>query len=428
MAVMLIESTDPSLSFHLKKNPNTGLTIKKMRSGILTGWFPVPRRAHNYALYFRESGADNSFSNDDSRNHMDLTQYASTYFVFNSISTLFNNTLKLDDTQSSYDHTIHIPIVQLRTKRTIEHLNAFIGLNLEITNKLDESLDRMSVYDIKITYTGTFNEFMMKVYVLFYLLHGDLYQSDIVWMEAMITKVVGVMKELRSEYFLWYWFKKNILVKPTFYAKLQDELGKNSVDGPMTIQYGDTQTQRKNFVMNHMAGFDRPILDVGCGGGDYLLPYAKKLAATGNHRIVGVDIDADIVSKLQYKLEDRKHNNASVYTSLDEVQLDEEHDIICIEVIEHMPLEDARALVANLLKRNFRKLIISTPNRDFNKYYRTMVGFRHDDHHFEFSREEFKEFMNELAPANDIYDGKILPVGDKVGDIPMAWAAVIKKV
>jgi 2-polyprenyl-3-methyl-5-hydroxy-6-metoxy-1,4-benzoquinol methylase len=181
-------------------------------------------------------------------------------------------------------------------------------------------------------------------------------------------------------------------------------------------------------VDKHIGAFDVPILDVGCGSGDYVLPYAKKLRDQ-NQRIVGVEVDKDIVDKLSYKLVEHKQPNASVVTSLDDVQMDDLHDIICIEVIEHMPLDDAKALVVKLAQRNFRKLIISTPNVTFNQFYTSMCGpFRHDDHKFEFDRQEFQSFIAEcLAEVGGNFNVRDFGVGDQVADISMAQACIITK-
>lgn len=428
MALMLIESTDPKLSFHLRKNPNSGAVMKSLRSGTVTGWYPHgdPQK---YAMWFHETGKENSFSNEDGRNYLDLTKYASTYFVFNAITTLFNNVLKLNpDQKYQHNHKVTIPMVQLRTRKTLDHLSQFTKLDVN-AECLTENEGRMSLYKITLEYKGSFNEFMMRVYLLFYLMHADLYQSDIVWMEGMIAKVVGIMTELQCDYFLWYWFKKNVLIKHKFYAELEDKLGKNSVSGEIQMQYGDTQTQRKNFVDKYI-DFKLPIIDFGCGEGDYLLPYAKKVKNAGT-KITGVEIDEKLVNGIQRKLEDRKLDDvAKVVNSLDEIPK-EVSDIICIEVIEHMPMEDAQALIVNLLKRRFRHLIISTPNIEFNQFYTTMpTRFRHDDHHFELNQNQFKEMI--LTAIDQVWDENrdtlsewFTGVGDRVNGIPMAQAVII---
>lgn len=430
MAVMLIESTDPKLSFHLKKNPSTGLTAKRMRQGALAGWYPN-YDTQKYALFFRDNTDSSSFSNDG-KNFTDMTRYASTYFVFHSLSTMFSSVLKLDATQESFKHQITIPSVQLRAEKTISYLNQFIGLDLTVTKKSD-GIDNFALYYVTVSFEGTFNEFMMRTYILFYLLHADLHQSDLGYMEGMIEKVTNILVELKSEYFLWYWFSKNIICREGTYNKLQGILGSNSSDGSIQMQFGGTQQQRKAYVDSHM-DFKNDVLDIGCGEGYFLLPYAKKL---GNGKtITGVDKDARLVSGIARKVEDRKQEDKVIlHTSMDDFYASYDNsvkDIICVEVIEHMPEKDAFNLLREaLMKVRFRKAIITTPNREFNQFYKTMVGFRHDDHHFEFNNTEFEKFIQSVVDSiwmeSDPYhwDIEYQPVGDVVNGISMAQAVVI---
>lgn len=431
MAVMLIESTDPQLSFHLKKNPATGLVAKRMRQGALAGWYP-----HNdpqkYALLFRDDTDNSSFSNDG-KNFTDMTRYTSTYFVFHSISTMFSSVLKLDGSQGVFKHTITIPTVQMRAEKTITHLNKFLNLDLTVVKK-SEGIDSLALYTVTVELEGTFNEFMMRTYVLFYLLHADLFQSDLGYMEGMIEKVTGILVELKAEYFLWYLFNKNIICRGSTFQKLQPTLGNGSVDGTIELQFGGTQQQRKAFVDSHM-DFTNDVLDIGCGEGYYLLPYAKKLGK--DKTITGIDKDARLIDSITRKVEDRKQEDkVKLHASLEDYLAthsnETEKDIICVEVIEHMPEQEAFNLLREaLMKVRFRKAIISTPNRDFNQFYKTMVGFRHDDHHFEFNTAEFEKFIQSVVDSiwmeDEPYHWNIeyYPVGDTVNGIPMAQAVVI---
>ncbi len=430
MAVMKIESTDPQFSYHLKKNPSTGMVIKKMRKGAISGWYPNGN-TQQYALFFNDTTDMSSFSNEG-KNYTDMTRYVSTYFVFYSISTMFSNVLKLDASQGDFDHKITIPTVQLRSEKTIKHLNAFLGLDIEV-NKLSEGIDNMALYSLTLSAHGTFNDFMMRTYVLFYLLHADLFQSDLGYMEGMIEKVTNILVELKAEYFLWYLFKKNIIVRTNTFDKLQSNLGKNSVDGDIQMLYGGTQQQRKAFTDSHI-DFGRDILEIGCGEGYYTLPYAKKLR--DGKTITAIDIDEKLIANIQHKIEDRKQEDkVKLFTSVkDYLGTNDKNvkDIICVEVIEHMPQQEAFHMLREVLVHTeFRKAIITTPNREFNQFYKTMTGFRHDDHHFEFNTHEFEQFIEQVI--DDVFQGwehpywtvSYEPVGDIVNGIPMAQAAVI---
>lgn len=430
MAVMLLQSTDPKFSFHIKKNPSSGMASKRMRKGAIAGWYPNGNE-QKYALFFRDNTDNASFSNEG-KNFTDMTRYTSTYFVFHSISTMFSSVLKLDPTQEVFKHKITIPSVQMRAEKTITHLNKFLNLDLTVVKK-SEGIDSLAVYTVTVELESTFNDFMMRTYVLFYLLHADLFQSDLGYMEGMIEKVTNILVELKAEYFLWYLFNKNIICRESTFKKLQPTLGNGSQDGDIKLQFGGTQQQRKSYVDSHM-DFKNDLLDIGCGEGYYLLPYAKKLRE--GKTITGVDQDAWLIQGIQRKVEDRKQEETvKLFTLMDDfyAQYDGSvKDIICVEVIEHMPEKDAFNLLREaLMKVRFRKAIITTPNRDFNQFYKTMVGFRHDDHHFEFNKAEFEAFIKSVNDSIwmeedcPYWEFEYMPVGDIVNGISMAQAVVI---
>lgn len=425
MAVMLLESSDPQFSFHLKKNPASGLTAKSMRQGSIMGWYPNGDQ-QKYAMYFKNNSHSAAFSNEG-KDYLDVTQYASTYFVFHGINTLLSGLLSPSNVQDLHSHTLTVPCVQLRNGSVLEYLNKFIGLEIEST-LISENEDSMGLYRVTLSQKGvTLNDFAMRAYLMFYLLHADLHQGDLAYMEGMIAKVAAIMKHLKSEYFLWYWFSKNVIVKEGTFSRIQRELGANSIDGSIAMQYGPTQQQRKNYTDKHI-DFKRNILDVGCGEGYYLLPYLKKLPKEGH--IIGVEPVDKLRTGIFDKAVDRKkEENVTLVSSIDEVDFTDTRDIICIEVIEHMPLEDAKTLVDKMLKMNFNKLVISTPNRSFNKFYKTLEGFRHDDHHFEMDETEFRDFIVERMKLNQLgaVSAKFEKVGDIVDGISMAQAVVITK-
>ena len=67
-------------------------------------------------------------------------------------------------------------------------------------------------------------------------------------------------------------------------------------------------------------------------------------------------------------------------------------NIILTEVIEHNTPKAAEALVKHCLSLNFHKMIITTPNSLFNKYYfdEDPESLRHEDHHSNGHPKSFK--------------------------------------
>lgn len=103
--------------------------------------------------------------------------------------------------------------------------------------------------------------------------------------------------------------------------------------------------------------------------------------------------------------------------------------------MEHIELEQVSEIMTRLYslfkKNNSIKLITTTPNRDFNCNYFDDKQFRHDDHKFEFTKEEFKTFMNNAEMIFNEFndDCKINTIfhdiGDSVNNVATTQGAVI---
>ncbi|KAK6011652.1 hypothetical protein OSTOST_23255, partial [Ostertagia ostertagi] len=68
------------------------------------------------------------------------------------------------------------------------------------------------------------------------------------------------------------------------------------------------------------------------------------------------------------------------------------------EIIEHIPKEDATRYVRSVLLNIRPQLfILSTPNHEYNEAFGMPNGkFRHDDHKFEFTRQQFRNWLHEI--------------------------------
>ena len=75
-----------------------------------------------------------------------------------------------------------------------------------------------------------------------------------------------------------------------------------------------------------------------------------------------------------------------------------------VEVIEHIDLPRLSAL-ANALFGVAKPglVVLTTPNREYNALFETMQvnSFRHPDHRFEWTREEFRDWSKSIA---DMFD------------------------
>jgi hypothetical protein len=105
----------------------------------------------------------------------------------------------------------------------------------------------------------------------------------------------------------------------------------------------------------------------------------------------------------------------------------EEVDVILTEVIEHMPQNDSIELLTTIFENiNFKKMVITVPNQEFNQFYLIEDGkFRHNDHKWEPKENEFHEFMNKIIPNHFKYE--FIKIGDMVNKIHTSIGCVITK-
>ncbi|KAJ1677859.1 hypothetical protein EV182_005290 [Spiromyces aspiralis] len=160
------------------------------------------------------------------------------------------------------------------------------------------------------------------------------------------------------------------------------------------------------------------ILELGCGEGN-ILSFLIPPSDDDEHpisRIVGLDIDECEIEKAAQRCKPNGWDHQ--YPRCDPLQVQLYHGsaavpvgefkgidfIICSEVIEHMPTEDLE-LVAKTLFGVYqpRVCIVTTPNAEFNVYFPELnygtpnSRFRHNDHHFEWTRQEFYDWQ--VAPG-----------------------------
>jgi SAM-dependent methyltransferase len=205
------------------------------------------------------------------------------------------------------------------------------------------------------------------------------------------------------------------------------------------------------FIEQHLDG--ATIIDIGSGEGKYLR-YAKK----ADH-YYAVEREESLRATIDRKCRRDGRENVTILESFDELPvIDGRKTILLTEVIEHNSRKEALALLQRCLMPDSR-ILVTTPNRDFNVYYfddetpetsretlqeqespeqgtvRTVefgeseyedidMRLRHEDHRFELTDREFREFIT-TAAAGVRCNVKFFAIGDKVDGISPQSAAVI---
>jgi len=162
----------------------------------------------------------------------------------------------------------------------------------------------------------------------------------------------------------------------------------------------------------------RSVVDMGCGPGALLSRLAKDRSFT---KIVGVDVSARSLEKAARML----RLDAASDAERDRIELlhgsvvyrDDRlrglDAMVLMEVVEHVDPSRLAALEdAVFAGARPGAVVVTTPNAEYNALYPTLVdgAFRHDDHRFEWTREQFRAWADAVA-ARHGYSTEFRAVG-----------------
>uniref|UniRef100_A0A5S6Q8T4 Small RNA 2'-O-methyltransferase n=1 Tax=Trichuris muris TaxID=70415 RepID=A0A5S6Q8T4_TRIMR len=181
--------------------------------------------------------------------------------------------------------------------------------------------------------------------------------------------------------------------------------------------------QRRNEVVRVLETLEKPnmtICDLGCGFPD-LICCARNV---GNiSRAIGVDIDLITLKKgsNELQLESQSCDRDTPFQAIlyhgdicsYDQRLQDVDVVTCIEVIEHMDLESVDKVV-EVVFGQVRPMVglFSTPNVELNVAFGLQQGqFRHSDHKFEWTREQFSNWCANVVAAYPDYSVECYGIG-----------------
>jgi len=169
----------------------------------------------------------------------------------------------------------------------------------------------------------------------------------------------------------------------------------------------------------HESGATR-VIDLGCGDGKLL---KRLLADRQFEEIVGMDVDSRSLETARDRLDlDRlaprqRERIRLLHGSLlyRDRRLAGYDAAAVVEVVEH--LDPPRLAAFERVVFEFARpgmVVLTTPNREYNVRWPSLPAgrFRHRDHRFEWTREEFRRWAEAVA-ARFGYAVRYLPVGDE---------------
>ncbi len=162
----------------------------------------------------------------------------------------------------------------------------------------------------------------------------------------------------------------------------------------------------------------KSVVDLGCGEGRLM---RKLVPIHGLDRIVGMDVAYGTLERAERTL--RLENSTPKYREriqlihgsllYRDARLEGFDCATVVEVIEHLDAPRLGAFEQVVFAcAKPRHVLVTTPNREYNSVYQDMPGMRHEDHRFEWTRAEFREWCERVARTHG-YEVEIESIGEE---------------
>jgi len=420
MAIVQVSTNDPNFGFIIRKNPASGMQIREIRQGVAFGWYSNGGTSFN--IFFKD--ADNAVSfGDQEFEFLNTTRYNSPVFVLNAMSEYFSSTVKeqIDMDKEGTEKTFMINMMDVKVLSQIMHFEKYFP-----QFQIDCSLYAAKSYKLTITTTESFHLLFnyINLLALFISLTSDEYiQLD----TGSIEKYLNSIERLDAPFFIRYLFNRNMFKTRNQFNQYKKRMETTKLYTSVQMEFGNTAMQRRDKIRK-LIPFTRPIVDVGCGEGFYAIPFASNL--TNGTLYHAIDIDANLTEHVRSKAKQKDVENIKTYNHIDEFLAAYDRtqsDVILTEVIEHMPLDESRALIQKIIGAiDFDRLVITVPNKDFNQFY--MIdddAFRHPDHKWEPTEAEFRQLI--AVEISDTFNVEFINIGDTVNNIATSIGCIVTR-
>lgn len=413
MSIISIFSTNPKLSYILAKNPQTIRDTKtpftrELRAGKIYGWF-TGEKDGTFRLLFIDADASSSFAKNPEFEYLDMTRYSDPYLVIMMLTTALSSALKTPhEEDKGFD--VGVKFTLRAPSKLIKKFENMLG----IANFIAVPLPGSDLFWDIVLMAGSVMEALNMVCTLCAIISVSDYDNTIPLPEAGIIKYLGVLNKANAPYYLRHLFVSRAISNDVLFARLKDKIDTET----MQFRYGNTQVQRLNSIKNSLANSERAetLVDLGCGE----MTQSIKLLSLYSG-LIGIDADENIVETCTHRIRKKGIETATVVQQkvtgewlAENEAMFEDCDFLLSEVIEHMPIKEAEKVVTEVLKLASKNVLITVPNREFNKFYGLANNeMRHPEHIWEPTLTEFRTFIVKCIGAAKV---NVTPVFGLIGD------------
>lgn len=431
-----IQSDNPNLLSLLNKNPESdnGVYLSSYKEGVAVG---VCISANEYHMFFHDDGSD-TFGTGEVMDYLWGVTPNSFVIVLNQLlDDLFKNPDKVNERKISWlDNKTFGELDTYETKIEIDNFLIDSSWYRDGEFLLSKYVDGVEIigggeklHKLVVT-KRNLHQAINTVVMVALMCEVSNKDSDLYIEEGFARKYIKILGNIENvPYFVFYLYAKRILSRfidksgITLVKELSEVATKTiGLECEMT-QFG-THFDRLRFIRN-LIDRDVAVLNYGCEGFFYEKKIKNMTAPWVSYDIVDMTENFNKIVESGYRniVQDWTFSN-----DLDEINKNQVYQVIMSEVLEHNRPEDFEKELTDLVNKfKVSRLIITTPNKGFNKHYFLNddegTSIRREDHIHEMGGAEFKEYITkwvstlslettvEFSSIGDVVDGEAVTSG-----------------
>lgn len=414
MAAIKIQSENPQLSYVLRKNPATGLVGKTNRASSCLGYYVDPQ---TYIVVNLLKPNSVCFSPQKEFTYLDCSVESGGICYATNISTLLKDALKVPTEEDVLNHyTTTVTLVCLYIP---QHIAQYCSKQFPEYNLIPIH-ESSSLYKVVVQSSVSIKHTLELAYLISALAIPP--KSEFI-SDSFIESLVNILKNVpksdpkktkksflhkigfkrirkttqpatrKYPYQMLNLINRQLISNSALFRQYKKDLESlcDSECQLVNCSLFDSRFQFVSSSINHLL----PLVDIGCGEGRYIRLY-KNL-----ERVFLVERNEELHRRLNFISNKRSCEQVeNAVSSVSELSIEDDLpvQVLLTEVLEHNSLEEAQALLEETLSLlNVNRMIITVPNKEFNKYYGIPEDqFRDEDHQWEMNQEDFKDWINSL--------------------------------